>query len=87
VQKILASRWLPSELDVQRKQGFSIPFEKWLMVAGEKKLSHYLSSLPECINQGEVAQLIKGLGQGRSNGARLFALMMLSISVRNLGLS
>lgn len=87
VQKILASRWLPAELDVQRKQGFSIPFEKWLMVAGEKKLSDYLSSLPECINQVEVAQLIKGLGQGRSNGARLFALMMLSISVANLSAS
>ena len=87
IQKILASRWLPPELDIHRKQGFSIPFESWLKAVGEKNLSHHFSSLPECINQDEVARLIKGLGQGRTNGARLFALMMLSISVRNLGLS
>jgi asparagine synthase (glutamine-hydrolysing) len=87
IQKILASKWLPPELDIQRKQGFSIPFESWLKAVGEKNLAHHFSSLPECINQDEVARLIKGLGQGRTNGARLFALMMLSISARNLGLS
>lgn len=84
VQKILASRWLPPELDVQRKQGFSIPFEAWLRAVGEKGLTDYFSSLPESINRFEVARLIKGLAQGRSNGARLFALMMLNSSVNNL---
>jgi asparagine synthase (glutamine-hydrolysing) len=84
VQKILVSRWLPPELDVQRKQGFSIPFEMWLRAVGEKSLPRHFASLPECINRGEVARLIKGLAHGRSNGARLFALMMLSISANNL---
>jgi hypothetical protein len=51
---------------------------------GEKGLTDYFSSLPESINQFEVARLIKGLAQGRSNGARLFALMMLSFSAKNL---
>lgn len=87
VQKILASRWLPPELDVQRKQGFSIPFETWLRAVEKKGLLHQFSSLPESINRGEVARLIEGLAQGRSNGARLFALMMLSISASNLMLS
>jgi asparagine synthase (glutamine-hydrolysing) len=84
VQKILASRWLPPELDVQRKQGFSIPFEAWLRAAGDKGLSGCFSHLPECIDRGELQRLIKGLERGRSNGARLFALMLLSISARNL---
>jgi asparagine synthase (glutamine-hydrolysing) len=84
VQKILASSWLPPELDVQRKQGFSIPFEAWLRAAGDKGLSGCFSHLPECIDRGELQRLIKGLERGRSNGARLFALMLLSISARNL---
>lgn len=84
VQKILASRWLPPELDVQRKQGFSIPFEAWLRAAGDKSLAGYFSHFPECIDRGEVQRLINGLAHGRSNGARLFALMLLSISARNL---
>lgn len=87
VQKILASRWLPPELDVQRKQGFSIPFEAWLRAAGDRGLDGYFSHLPECIDRAEVQQLIKGLAHGRSNGARLFALMLLGISARNLGAS
>lgn len=84
VQKILASRWLPPELDVQRKQGFSIPFEAWLRAAGDKGLIQYFSHLPESLVRGEVQRLINGLAHGRSNGARLFALMMLSISASNL---
>lgn len=84
VQKILASRWLPPELDVQRKQGFSIPFEAWLRAVGDKGLSGCFSHLPECIDRGELQRLIKGLEHGRSNGARLFALIVLSISARNL---
>lgn len=87
VQKILASRWLPPELDVQRKQGFSIPFEAWLRAAGVQGLAGYFSHLPECIDRSEVQRLIHGLGAGRSNGARLFALMLLGISARNLGAS
>jgi asparagine synthase (glutamine-hydrolysing) len=84
VQKILASKWLPSELDIKRKQGFSIPFEEWLRGLGEKKLRQYFTSLPESINHIELENLIKGLGRGRTNGARLFALMMLNFSVTNL---
>jgi asparagine synthase (glutamine-hydrolysing) len=84
VQKILASRWLPPELDVRRKQGFSIPFEAWLRAAGDKGLAEYFSHLPECIDRGEVRRLISDLAHGRSNGARLFALMLLSICARNL---
>ncbi len=87
VQKILASRWLPPELNVKRKQGFSIPFEAWLRAVGDKGLAGYFSDLPECINRGELQRLVKGLEHGRSNGARLFALMMLSISANNLMLS
>lgn len=84
VQKILASRWLPKELDIHRKQGFSIPLDAWLKAAGEGGVTEHLAQLPECINRGEVQRLISGLARGRSNGARLFALIMLGISARNL---
>lgn len=84
VQKILASRWLPPELDVQRKQGFSVPLETWLRTTSDKNQAGYFPYLPECIDRSEVQRLISGLARGRSNGARLFALMLLSVSAYNL---
>lgn len=86
VQKILASRWLPPELDVRRKQGFSIPLNEWLRASGGAELQQVRESLPSCINQREVDGLLAGHAKGRANGGRLFALIMLSLAAINLGL-
>lgn len=86
VQKILASRWLPPELDVQRKQGFSIPLNEWLRTSGGGELKRVRNYLPACINQKEVDSLLGGHAKGRANGGRLFALLLLAIASNNLNL-
>ena len=86
VQKILASRWLPPELDVQRKQGFSIPLNEWLRASNGVELKRMRNSLPACINQNELDGLLAGHAKGRANGGRLFALLLLAIASNNLGL-
>jgi len=86
VQKILASRWLPPELNVQRKQGFSIPLNEWLRASNGVELKRVRNSLPVCINQNELDGLLAGHAKGRANGGRLFALLLLAIASNNLGL-
>jgi len=86
VQKILAARWLPPELDVQRKQGFSIPLNEWLRTSGGVELKRVREYLPACINQKEIDGLLAGHAHGRANGGRLFALLMLAIASNNFNL-
>jgi asparagine synthase (glutamine-hydrolysing) len=83
LQRILARRWLPQDLDIDRKQGFSIPMDQWLRSEGEDGLRQRLADLPDCIEKTEVHRLIIGHMRGRTNGARLFALIMLAIANRN----
>ena len=84
LQRILACRWLPPELDVNRKQGFSIPINEWLRAEGEQALMRRMDGLPDVIDLDEVRRLVRGQLKGRANGARLFALLMLAIAMRNL---
>lgn len=83
LQKMIGKEWLPPDLDLNRKQGFSIPLHKWLSLAGESTLMDRMSFLPNIICRKEVHSLVKGLLKGRSNGGRIFALIMLSISIEN----
>lgn len=83
LQRILARKWLPRDLDINRKQGFSIPINEWLRSEGEKGLMERLEDLPPEIRRDEVQSLVRGHLAGRANGGRLFALAMLSLSIRN----
>lgn len=82
VQNLLAREHLPPNFELARKQGFSVPMDQWLR---QVDIRDRLESLPDCINRLEVENLIKGHDSGRANGARLFSLIMLSISQENLG--
>ncbi len=77
LQKRLAERLLPKELDLNRKQGFSVPLDK-LMRRDKIKLFreclHYNNGL---FRTEEVESLISGEVKGRRNESRLFALLML----------
>lgn len=84
VQRILARRWLPASLNIDRKQGFSIPINEWLRSEGEKKLMARMEGLPEMVNFDEVQHLVRGHMAGRTNGGRLFALAMLAVALRNV---
>lgn len=84
LQRLLAKQWLPQDLDVNRKQGFSIPINEWLRNEGEAGLMARMGGLPDNINMEEVQRLVRGHIAGRANGGRLFALIMLAIAMRNL---
>lgn len=83
LQRLLAHQWLPCDLDVKRKQGFSIPINEWLRYEGEQALMARMEGLPEVIDMKEVHALVRGHLLGRANGGRLFALIMLATAMRN----
>lgn len=85
VEKILARRWLPLELNVERKQGFSIPLDDWLRQVPRVWHDAWMDRLPPVFNKNECEALLAGLHNGRANGARIFALAMLGLSIANLG--
>jgi asparagine synthase (glutamine-hydrolysing) len=76
VQNIMAKKYLPKGFELNRKQGFSVPMDEWLR---NTDLDRLVETLPrEIFNIGYVKDLISGHLRGRTNGARLFALIMLS---------
>lgn len=85
VEQILAKRLLPPQLDTKRKQGFSIPLDDWLKADNCQLLRNYIPYLPACINRDEIERLIADLFRGRANGARLYALLVLGIAMKNKG--
>lgn len=84
LERLLAQQWLPADLDLNRKQGFSIPINECLRSEGEQRLIERMLGLPDVINLDEVRSLVRGHIAGRANGGRLFALIMLAIAMRNL---
>jgi asparagine synthase (glutamine-hydrolysing) len=83
LQKKLAQRLLPSQLDIDRKQGFSIPTNDWLRSDPEVLK---IKKFHQLINPKEVQSQINGHSRGRSNGARIYSLLMLQMCMNNLGL-
>jgi len=84
IERVLARRWLPEALDINRKQGFSIPLGDWFRSSGAKQIRERLAGLPEVIDRGAVESLIQGHMAGRANSNRLFALVMLAACCRRL---
>jgi asparagine synthase (glutamine-hydrolysing) len=83
VERMVARRMLPQDLNLERKQGFSIPLDQWLRADGCAIVRSVWRHLPDCIQRTEVERLISGEMRGRANGSRLFALTMLGIAARN----
>ncbi len=77
--KKLARLLLPLQLDLNRKQGFSVPLDSWM----KNNLPFVDSSINgsivnELIKPSVLKSLFAGELKGRLNGARLFLLLMLS---------
>ncbi len=80
----LAKRLLPSALNINRKQGFSIPLSHWLKGAWGKYFEEILKELPsELFNRRFVSGLIKSQHQGYANTHRLFSLVIFELWRRN----
>ena len=78
--KKLASRVLPANFDLKRKQGFCIPLKEWL----KKGLirDHFQDTLTskDCIFDREtIMSLFDGQDKGRNNGERIFALVQFEL--------
>lgn len=78
--KRLASRVLPPEFDRQRKQGFSIPLADWLKGGAFREMFYgVLMDSRNIFDQRTVRGLLEGQDHGRSNGERLFALVLFEL--------
>lgn len=84
LQAFLAKKILPKNFHIERKQGFSIPMDEWMK---KIDIDFIIEKLPrELFNYDYIVKLHKGHLQNRKNGSRLFALIMLGISLNNLNL-
>jgi asparagine synthase (glutamine-hydrolysing) len=78
--KRLAKRLLPKDLDIERKQGFSLPLDTWFRGEWGEYLRDVLrSSPPALFNRGEVDKLLVSQDRGFSNAQRLFNLAILEL--------
>jgi asparagine synthase (glutamine-hydrolysing) len=77
LQRALARRLLPVGADLDRKQGFSIPLAQWMSGPWKPFIEPLLrgASAPG-VDWCFALRLWQGQGRGRSNGGRLFALLM-----------
>jgi asparagine synthase (glutamine-hydrolysing) len=76
----LARRLLPPQLDLKRKQGFSIPLAAWIKGPWGARMSEILAGMmPGLFDAGAVAELFALQRKGLSNSQRLYALTMLEL--------
>lgn len=84
--KRLGQRILPQEFALDRKQGFSIPLDRWLTQGPFLALFRdVLLDDAATFDRPYVASLLEGQAKGRSNGERLFALVMFELWRRQYG--
>lgn len=79
--KELTARILPPEFDQHRKQGFSIPLSSWLRAGPWQDFFRdtLLGSSSTFFNREVLVRLLDGQEKGRSNGERLFALVLFEL--------
>lgn len=76
----LGRRILPKELDLTRKQGFSIPLSAWFKGVWGVRMADILSdAMPGLFEKRMVRSLIAHQRKGLSNSQRLYALVMLEL--------
>lgn len=86
--KRLTQRALPPDFDRRRKQGFSIPLGAWLKDGPFRELFHDVLLAPDCMFESHVVRgLLGGMDKGRSNGERLFGLVMFELWRREYDVS
>ena len=80
IPKALASKLLPKSLDINRKQGFSLPLESWFTSRwGELMTDTLLQSDQTIFRHDAVKNLLKRQASGAQNMQRLFALTMFTL--------
>lgn len=78
--KRLAKRYFPSGFDYHRKQGFTVPLDKWLQTNTFRNFFlEVLTDNSSIFNTETVIKLLKDQDRGRANGERLFALLQFEL--------
>jgi asparagine synthase (glutamine-hydrolysing) len=78
--KHFAKRVLPPQLDLNRKQGFSIPLKSWLKVGFGKFVKEVLNDIDSSVfNQSEIRKLLRNQDRGFLNTERIFALTIFEL--------
>jgi asparagine synthase (glutamine-hydrolysing) len=86
--KHLAAKLLPPSFDKQRKQGFSIPLASWLRSGPFRDLFWSVLTDAHCMfDPAAVRSLLAGQDRGRSNGERLFVLVLFELWRRAYGIA
>jgi asparagine synthase (glutamine-hydrolysing) len=84
----LAARALPPGFDSARKQGFSVPMAAWFKEAGFRQIFHDVLLDPGSMFDRDVVRgLLAGQKRGRSNGERLFGLLLVEMWRRTYGVT
>ncbi len=74
----LARRLLPPQLDLERKQGFSIPIDTWFKGDWGRFMRETLATA-EIFDRSAINSIIAGQERGFGNGHRIFALTMFEL--------
>lgn len=86
--RMLAKRLLPPELDITRKQGFSIPLDRWFEGPWGAYMRQVLSEAdPRLFDQKVIQSFIAGQEKGLVNSHRLFALTVFELWRREYNVS
>jgi asparagine synthase (glutamine-hydrolysing) len=86
--KRLATRLLPPEFEMQRKQGFAIPLADWLKRGPWRNYFQEILLDEKCLFDKEtVMGLFHGQDQGRNNQERLFGLALFELWRREYEIS
>jgi asparagine synthase (glutamine-hydrolysing) len=81
----LAARVLPPELDLTRKQGFSIPIREWLAGEWREVVHDTLAASP--FNRAAIEELFAAQAASGVHGQRLFALVAFELWRTQYGVS
>ncbi len=76
--KELLNMRLPISLELDRKQGFSIPLNDWIANKWHKEFIEEIEDLPSLFNKKYILKMCTNVKYGFSNSSRLFAIVILS---------
>lgn len=78
--KTLGKRLLPPSLDINRKQGFTLPIDAWFKGDWGSYITDVLMEAdPAIFDKKRIVQLLQGQRLGLANGSRLFAITMFEL--------
>jgi asparagine synthase (glutamine-hydrolysing) len=85
--KRLASKVLPPEFDLKRKQGFSLPMKSWLKKGPFRDLIWETLRSNDCIFDSKaIDQILSGQDRGFNNEERLFGLVQFELWRKSYGI-